>query len=192
MSWRMCYRCDCDSMVLLEFPRGWSKTTFGLSVAQTVWWNLPDHKLQGVLGTAASPKATPKETKTLHFILKERPAVCSALFQRQQLFWKHWSTAKVWVLFRGSKQRGNLTGHLKDSVACVFFATPTMGLAKFFPGDNPQQCLCAQIYGERTYKDLGYLEEVEYTCTEQKAALRKRTEVMKDHIVFPHLPGEGC
>jgi len=67
-----------------------------------------------------------------------------------------------------------------------------MGLAKFFPGDNPQQCLCAQIYGERTYKDLGYLEEIEYTCTEQKAALRKRTEVMKDHIVFPHLPGEGC
>ena len=55
-----------------------------------------------------------------------------------------------------------------------------MGLAKFFPSDNPEQCLCAQIYGERTYKDLGYLEEIEYTCTEQKAALRKRAEVMKN------------
>jgi hypothetical protein len=38
---------------------------------------LPDHKLQGVRGTADSPKATPKETKTLHFFLKERPAVLS-------------------------------------------------------------------------------------------------------------------
>ena len=54
-----------------------------------------------------------------------------------------------------------------------------------FPNDNREQCLCAEIYGERNYKDLGYLQEVKDTCTEpERAKHRERAKAMNSHIVF--------
>ena len=79
-----------------------------------------------------------------------------------------------------------ISAHVKDSVACVFLCDTEHGLGQHYcPDDNLQQCLCAQIYGERNYKDLGYLQEVKHICTdEEKAERRKRAEAMKSRIVF--------
>ena len=71
-------------------------------------------------------------------------------------------------------------------MACVFLCDTEHGLGQhYFPDDNLQQCLCAQIYGERNYKDLGYLQEVKHICTDdEKSERRKRAEAMNSHIVF--------
>ena len=71
-------------------------------------------------------------------------------------------------------------------MACVFLCDTEHGLGQhYFPDDNLQQCLCAQIYGECNYKDLGYLQEVKHICTDdEKSERRKRAEAMKSHIVF--------
>ena len=52
------------------------------------------------------------------------------------------------------------------SVACVFLCTPEDGLGQHHPEQGP--CLCHTIYGERSYKDFGYLKVVPSTLTDDK------------------------
>ena len=87
--------------------------------------------------------------------------------------------------FAGSRSQGSMkqggnplsVAHVKDSVACVFLCDTEHGLGQhYFPDDNLQQCLCAQIYGERNYKDLGYLQEVKHICTDDEKSEKEEKE----------------
>lgn len=46
-----------------------------------------------------------------------------------------------------------------ESVACVFLTTPETGLGKH-KDDGSGKCWCSQIYGERNFKQFGYLVEM--------------------------------
>eukprot|EP00438_Fugacium_kawagutii_P029842 Skav200968 [mRNA] locus=scaffold448:607849:610224:- [translate_table: standard] len=100
-------------------------------------------------------------------------------------------TAKVcWVSFPGKFASGweaLIHYHGNDSVACVFLDDPEHGLGQHhFPDPrNQERCLCTEIYGERGYKDFGYLITVKEPCAdEQKKKLRQRARAMHAHIVF--------
>ena len=71
-------------------------------------------------------------------------------------------------------------------MACVFLCDTEHGLGQhYFPDDNLQQMVSVhRFYGERNYKDLGYLQEVKHICTDDEKSERKKAEAMKSHIVF--------
>ena len=48
-----------------------------------------------------------------------------------------------------------------DSVACVFLCTPEDGLGQHYIEEASGRCMCHTIYGERDYKQFGYLRSEE-------------------------------
>eukprot|EP00438_Fugacium_kawagutii_P029136 Skav236423 [mRNA] locus=scaffold4816:50159:58700:- [translate_table: standard] len=132
------------------------------------------------------------EAVELHFVCREKPANLIALraFKGTTYVGSIKPTAKVcWVSFPGKFASGweaLIHYHGNDSVACVFLDDPEHGLGQHhFPDpDDQDRCLCAEIYGERNYKQFGYLIEKD-TCTdEEKEKLKKRALAMQAHIVF--------
>eukprot|EP00438_Fugacium_kawagutii_P024360 Skav225971 [mRNA] locus=scaffold4916:27544:30018:- [translate_table: standard] len=130
---------------------------------------------------------------TLHFVLKEQPANLIALraFKGTTYVGSIKPAAKVcWVSFPGKFASGwqALTHyHGNDSVACVFLDDPEHGLGQHhFPDpQNRERCLCTEIYGEREYKEFGYLMTVKNPCTDyEKEKLMQRARAMHAHIVF--------
>ena len=137
-------------------------------------------------------KAVAQDIQTLHFTLKERPAILNAhnVHKDPSYLGRILENAKVcWVSFPGKY----LTGWIAliserhwDSVACVFLDDPDHGLGRHhFLDDNKTECYCALIYGQKDYKEFGYLMVVEGNKTEEeKHLLRKRARAMNAHIVF--------
>ena len=137
-------------------------------------------------------KAVAQDIQTLHFTLKERPAILNAhnVHKDPSYLGRILENAKVcWVSFPGKY----LTGWIAliserhwDSVACVFLDDPDHGLGRHhFLDDNKTECYCALIYGQKDYKEFGYLMVVEGNKTEEeKNLLRKRAGAMNAHIVF--------
>ena len=58
------------------------------------------------------------------------------------------------------------------SVACVFLCTPTDGLGQHHH-EASGPCLCHTIYGERSYKQFGYLKVLPGTLTDEEVTLER-------------------
>eukprot|EP00438_Fugacium_kawagutii_P024365 Skav225976 [mRNA] locus=scaffold4916:89768:92281:- [translate_table: standard] len=139
------------------------------------------------------PQTFGQAIDTLHFVLKEQPANLIALraFKGTTYVGSIKPTATVcWVSFPGKFTSGweaLIHYHSNDSVACVFLDDPEHGLGQHhFPDpQNRERCLCTEIYGERGYKEFGYLMTVKDPCPEeQKKKLRQRARAMHAHVVF--------
>eukprot|EP00435_Cladocopium_sp_Y103_P021402 s3795_g5.t1 len=59
------------------------------------------------------------------------------------------------------------------SVACVFLCTPEDGLGQHHHEETFGPCLCHTIYGERSYKQFGYLKVVPGTLTDDEVTLER-------------------
>ena len=93
------------------------------------------------------------------------------------------------VSFPGKFQAGwesLIHDHNEDSVACVFLTDPESGLGQHhFPDpNNPEKCLCSELYGERDYETFGYLIAKDPSTDEEKKQLVQTARAMKAHLVF--------
>eukprot|EP00438_Fugacium_kawagutii_P001451 Skav211868 [mRNA] locus=scaffold1431:166491:168956:- [translate_table: standard] len=125
----------------------------------------------------------------LHFVAKEKPANLDAFRGNSYMGAIKPKAGVCWVSFPGKFAAGweaLIDGHHEDSVACVFLDDPESGLGQhYFPdSDSSDRCLCAEIYGERDYKALGYLMKKGPCTGDEKEKLEKRARAMNAHIVF--------
>eukprot|EP00438_Fugacium_kawagutii_P015121 Skav214612 [mRNA] locus=scaffold57:1027803:1034922:- [translate_table: standard] len=129
---------------------------------------------------------------TLHFVVKERPAILDAFtaYRGKSYLGKIDPAAKVcWVSFPGKFQEAwesLISKHNEDSVACVFLDDPEHGLGHHHHPDpqNPEKCLCEEIYGKRDYKALGYLLEKKPLTERERQTWVERAEAMHAHLEF--------
>eukprot|EP00438_Fugacium_kawagutii_P015117 Skav214608 [mRNA] locus=scaffold57:999581:1002537:- [translate_table: standard] len=127
---------------------------------------------------------------TLHFVVKERPAILDAFtaYRGKSYLGKIDPHAKAcWVSFPGKFQEAwesLISKHNDDSVACVFLDDPEHGLGQHHHPDpeNPEKCLCEEIYGKRDYKALGYLLEKKPRTEQEKQTWVERAKAMHAHL----------
>eukprot|EP00438_Fugacium_kawagutii_P033580 Skav205230 [mRNA] locus=scaffold1794:106907:109339:+ [translate_table: standard] len=125
----------------------------------------------------------------LHFVPQETPANLDAFRGDSYMGAIKPDASVCWVSFPGKFAAGweaLIDGHHDDSVACVFLDDPESGLGQHYlpDPDGSDRCLCAEIYGERDYKALGYLMKKDPCTSDEKGKLEKRARTMNAHLVF--------
>ena len=81
-----------------------------------------------------------------------------------------------------------------DSVACVFLCEAEDGLGQHQKDPESGRCYCPRIYGERSYKEFGYLHNVRKKrtdCTpEELRRIEKKALAMNSAVVFADATAE--
>eukprot|EP00434_Breviolum_minutum_P017022 symbB.v1.2.015019.t1/scaffold1113.1/size137147/3 len=139
---------------------------------------------------AASEEA--KEAMSLHFTLKERPAVIASDIRSFHGEIKE-SARDCYVSFPGKFLSGwdaliNPNADHKQSVACVFLCDSKDGLGKHEvnPEDESGDCYCRTIYGERDFEAFGYLHILPKGCREDQEKRARQNAESTGAIVVHH------
>ena len=129
---------------------------------------------------------------SLHFTLKERPAVIASDIRSFHGEIKEGAT-DCYVSFPGKFLSGwdaliNPNATRKQSVACVFLCDSEDGLGKheLNPEDESGGCYCRTIYGERGFETFGYLHILPKGCREDQEKRARQNAESTGAIVVHH------
>ena len=129
---------------------------------------------------------------SLHFTLKERPAVIASDVRSFHGEIKEGAT-DCYVSFPGKFLSGwdaliNPNATHQQSVACVFLCDSEDGLGKheLNPEDESGGCYCRRIYGERDFESFGYLHILPKGCREDQEKRARQNAKSTGAIVVHH------
>ena len=129
---------------------------------------------------------------SLHFTLKERPAVIASDIRSFHGEIKE-GTRDCYVSFPGKFLSGwdaliNPNATHQQSVACVFLCDSEDGLGKheLNPEDESGGCYCRTIYGERDFETFGYLHILPKGCREDQEKRARQNAKSTGAIVVHH------
>ena len=110
---------------------------------------------------------------TLHITLKDRPAVTADTGDITYHGNIREGAARCVISFPGKYPSGwdaLIKEHHDGSVGCVFLCTPEDGLGKHAQDPDAEEgtCYCKAIYGERGWKEFGYLKVLRCPYTKEK------------------------
>ena len=132
------------------------------------------------------------EVMSLHFTLKERPAVIASDIRSFHGEIKE-GARDCYVSFPGKFLSGwdaliNPNAIHKQSVACVFLCDSEDGLGKHAvnPEDESGGCYCRTIYGERDFEQFGYLHILPKGCREDQEKRARQNAESTGAIVVHH------
>ena len=125
----------------------------------------------------------------LHFTLKNMPAI---LENTGDITYKgniRSDATECVVSFPGKFASGwdaLIEEHQEQSVACVFLCTPEDGLGEHStdPEAPSETCYCRTIYGERSFREFGYLQRLPKECShEDEERARQKAKHTKTVVV---------
>ena len=129
---------------------------------------------------------------SLHFTLKERPAVIASDIRSFHGEIKE-GARDCYASFPGKFLSGwdaliNPNADHKQSVACVFLCDSKDGLGKHAvnPEDESGGCYCRTIYGERDFEQFGYLHILPKGCREDQEKRARQNAESTGAIVVHH------
>ncbi|CAK8996151.1 unnamed protein product [Durusdinium trenchii] len=131
-------------------------------------------------------------TVTLHITLKDQPAVVADTGDITYHGNIRDDATKCVISFPGKYPSGwgaLVKEHHGKSVGCVFLCTPEDGLGTHEqdPDAEDGSCYCKAIYGERGWKELGYLKVVKSPCTEENMLKEKEKAKPMDIVVVAEI-----
>ncbi|CAK9000318.1 Ankyrin-3 (ANK-3) (Ankyrin-G) [Durusdinium trenchii] len=141
----------------------------------------------------ASQEHPPSLLNILHFAIRQRPAVVEGADEISYHGHIKLGAAICYISFPGKYKAGwdaLIAGLHGSSVACVFLCAAQDGLGQHAvdPDDPRGRCYCHRIYGERTYKEFGYLHFVKKKrtdCTDEEIRkIEEKAKAMNGVVVF--------
>lgn len=133
------------------------------------------------------------ELDVLHFAPKQKAAVIDGADEISYHGDIREDATSCYISFPGKYKAGwdaLIAGLHGDSVACVFLCESSDGLGQHEkdPAFDDGRCYCGRIYGERSYKEFGYLHTIKKRradCTEEEVKkIQKKAESMHGIVVF--------
>eukprot|EP00435_Cladocopium_sp_Y103_P051084 s1934_g15.t1 len=142
--------------------------------AASVLWGL-QWQPRSARGTSKASKSN-EDWCHLYFTVRNKPAILENTGDVTYGGHIREGTDECYVSFPGKYASGwdALTKERHNySVACVFLCTPEDGLGQHHREEAFGPCLCHTIYGERSYKEFGYLKVVPGTLTDDEVTLEE-------------------
>ena len=189
MESQKCDEIGSDHLGIDDLPcqdlRAYTKLVEHLEYLKLFLVNMPTESR--VNGPLSGPSLWFQDWCHLYFTLRNTPAILENMGDVSYGGHIREGSEECYVSFPGKYASGwdALTKERHNySVACVFLCTPEDGLGQHHREEAFGPCLCHTIYGERSYKEFGYLKVVPGTMTDDEVTKeRKKAEHTKAVVI---------